>query len=83
MRDRRSADRSSAEPEGQRGGPAQLAAAAAPTISKRLYLLTIAAARRTLDISSPYFITDESSDWSLEAGASSAASRSASSSRAI
>jgi len=33
---------------------------------KRLYLLSIAAARRTLDISSPYFITDESSDWSLE-----------------
>jgi cardiolipin synthase A/B len=33
---------------------------------KRLYLLTIAAARRTLDISSPYFVTDESSDWSLE-----------------
>jgi cardiolipin synthase len=33
---------------------------------KRLYLLTIAAARRSLDISSPYFITDESSDWSLE-----------------
>jgi cardiolipin synthase A/B len=32
---------------------------------KRLYLLTIGAARRTLDISSPYFITDESSDWSL------------------
>ena len=33
---------------------------------KRLYLMTIAAARRTLDISSPYFLTDESSDWSLE-----------------
>ena len=33
---------------------------------KRLYLLTIAAARRTLDISTPYFVTDESSDWSLE-----------------
>jgi cardiolipin synthase len=32
---------------------------------KRLYLLSIAAARRTLDISSPYFITDESSKWSL------------------
>jgi cardiolipin synthase len=32
---------------------------------KRLYLLSIAAARRTLDISSPYFITDESSEWSL------------------
>ena len=34
---------------------------------KRLYLLTLAAARHTVDISSPYFITDESSDWSLEA----------------
>jgi cardiolipin synthase len=32
---------------------------------KRLYLLTIAAARRTLDICTPYFVTDESSDWSL------------------
>ena len=33
---------------------------------KRLYLLSIAAARRTLDIVSPYFITDESTMWSLE-----------------
>ena len=33
---------------------------------KRLYLLSIAAARRTLDITTPYFVTDESSDWSLE-----------------
>ena len=32
---------------------------------KRLYLLTIGAARRTLDISTPYFVTDESSDWAL------------------
>ena len=32
---------------------------------KRLYLLSIAAARRTLDISSPYFIIDESSDYAL------------------
>ena len=32
---------------------------------KRLYMLSIAAARRTLDICSPYFITDESSDWTL------------------
>jgi cardiolipin synthase len=32
---------------------------------KRLYLLTIAAARRTLDICTPYFVTDESSDWAL------------------
>lgn len=32
---------------------------------KLLYLLSIAAARRTLDIQSPYFITDKSSKWSL------------------
>jgi cardiolipin synthase len=32
---------------------------------KRLYLLAIAAARRTLDICSPYFVTDESSEWAL------------------
>jgi cardiolipin synthase A/B len=32
---------------------------------KRLYLLTIAAARRTLDICSPYFLIDESSKWAL------------------
>jgi cardiolipin synthase A/B len=32
---------------------------------KLLYLLSIGAARRTLDIQSPYFITDESSLWSL------------------
>jgi len=33
---------------------------------KRLYLLAIAAARRTLDITTPYFVTDESTLWSLE-----------------
>jgi cardiolipin synthase len=33
---------------------------------KRLYLLMIASARRTLDIASPYFVTDESSMWALE-----------------
>jgi cardiolipin synthase len=32
---------------------------------KLLYLLSIAAARRTLDIQSPYLITDESTQWSL------------------
>jgi cardiolipin synthase A/B len=32
---------------------------------KLLYLLAIAAARTTLDIQSPYLITDESSRWSL------------------
>jgi cardiolipin synthase A/B len=33
---------------------------------KRLYLLLIASARRTLDITSPYFVTDESTRWALE-----------------
>jgi cardiolipin synthase A/B len=37
---------------------------------KRLYLLIIAAARRTLDIETPYFVTDESSLWALEDAAS-------------
>ncbi len=32
---------------------------------KRLYLLAIASARRTLDITTPYFVTDESSEWVL------------------
>ena len=32
---------------------------------KRLYLLAIASARRTVDIASPYFVTDESTRWSL------------------
>jgi cardiolipin synthase len=33
---------------------------------KRLYLFTIAMARRTIDIASPYFIVDESTLWALE-----------------
>ena len=32
---------------------------------KRLYLLAIASARRTIDITTPYFVTDESSEWAL------------------
>jgi cardiolipin synthase len=32
---------------------------------KVLYLLAMAGARRQLDIQSPYFVTDESTDWSL------------------
>ena len=32
---------------------------------KRLYLLSIASARRTIEITSPYFVTDESTDWAL------------------
>src|SRR5215213_1550901 len=33
---------------------------------KRLYLFAIAAAKRTIDITTPYFVTDESTLWSLE-----------------
>jgi cardiolipin synthase len=33
---------------------------------KRLYLLALASARQTIDITTPYFVTDESSRWSLE-----------------
>jgi cardiolipin synthase len=33
---------------------------------KRLYLLALASARRTIDITSPYFVTDESTRWSLQ-----------------
>jgi cardiolipin synthase A/B len=33
---------------------------------KRLYLLAIASARRSVDITTPYFVTDESSNWSLQ-----------------
>ena len=32
---------------------------------KLLYLMSLAAARHTLDIQSPYFIVDESTEWSL------------------
>ena len=33
---------------------------------KRLYLLALASARRSVDITSPYFVTDESTMWSFE-----------------
>jgi len=33
---------------------------------KRLYLIGIASARRTIDITSPYFVTDESTGWALQ-----------------
>jgi cardiolipin synthase len=32
---------------------------------KELYLLSIAAARRTIDVASPYFLLDESTEWAL------------------
>ena len=33
---------------------------------KRLYLLGLASAQQTIDITTPYFVTDESSRWALE-----------------
>jgi len=36
---------------------------------KRLYLLLIASAQRTLDIASPYFVMDESTIWAFERAA--------------
>lgn len=33
---------------------------------KRLYLLAIASAQKSIDITTPYFVTDESSDWAFE-----------------
>jgi cardiolipin synthase len=33
---------------------------------KRLYLQAIASARRTIDLASPYFVTDESTMWAFE-----------------
>src|SRR5204862_5227935 len=36
---------------------------------KRTYMVAIAAARRTLDICSPYFLLDRSSRWALERAA--------------
>jgi len=42
------------------------APAGGATDLKRLYLLSIAMARRTLEITSPYFLTDESSMWAFK-----------------
>jgi cardiolipin synthase A/B len=36
------------------------------TALKRLYLLAMASAHRTIDLASPYFLTDSSSLWSLQ-----------------
>jgi len=33
---------------------------------KRLYLMSLGAALKTLDITTPYFVTDESTSWALE-----------------
>jgi cardiolipin synthase A/B len=33
---------------------------------KRLFMLSIAAARRTIDITTPYFLTDDSTHWALD-----------------
>ena len=33
---------------------------------KKLYLLSLASAKRSIDITTPYFVTDESTTWALE-----------------
>ena len=59
-----------AQPERFDGEGASMVVRSSPTGGssdlKRLYLLIIASARRTLDIASPYFVTDESTMWALE-----------------
>ena len=42
------------------------APAGGATDLKRLYLLSIAMARRSVEITSPYFLTDESSMWAFD-----------------
>jgi len=56
--------------DGQPAGPAQsIVVWSGPeggaSGMKLLYLLSIAAAKRTLDIQTPYLVTDESTEWSL------------------
>jgi cardiolipin synthase len=52
------------------GDGAALAARSSPAGGssdlKRLYLLSLAAAQRTIDIATPYFVVDESTTWSFE-----------------
>jgi cardiolipin synthase len=54
----------SLDPEG-----ASLLVRSSPTTGandlKRLYLLTLAAARRTIDVTTPYFVADESTRWAF------------------
>jgi cardiolipin synthase len=51
------------------GGARSLVSRSSPTGGsnsvKLLYLLSIAAARRTLEIQTPYFVLDESTEWAL------------------
>jgi cardiolipin synthase A/B len=56
-------------PGGDGAGADALIVRGAPTGGsndlKRLYLLTLALARRTVDITTPYFVTDESTMWAI------------------
>ena len=56
-------------PKERHAGGASMVIRSSPTGGsndlKRLYLLAIASARRTIDITTPYFVPDESSDWAL------------------
>jgi cardiolipin synthase len=57
-------------PPGAEGGGASLLVRSSPTGGssdlKRLYLLAIAMARRSIEVASPYFVVDESSLWAFE-----------------
>jgi cardiolipin synthase len=61
-------DDSHSAPDNDEG--ASMLVASAPSVGsnglKRLYLVSIGMARRSIDITSPYFITDESTMWSLQ-----------------
>jgi cardiolipin synthase len=54
-----------AEPEGGESLLVRSSPTAGSNDLKRLYLLTIGAARRSLDITTPYLVTDESTMWAL------------------
>jgi cardiolipin synthase len=55
-----------AEPEGGESLLVRSSPTGGSNDLKRLYLLTIGAARRSLDITTPYLVTDESTMWALE-----------------
>jgi len=59
-----------AGPAAPAGGASSVIVSSAPNGGsggvKRLFLVSIAASKRTLDITTPYFVVDESTQWSLD-----------------
>ena len=57
-------------PPGPAGEASSITVSSAPNGGsggvKRLFLVSIAAAKRSLDITTPYFVVDDSTQWSLE-----------------